>query len=108
MARYHFVVLSNPVPGCAEDYNRWYDDQHLDDVLKVPGFVSARRFVTAPSQTPREGVPAWDYLALYEIETDDLAATLADLQARSGGPLMPISEAIDMEGCFATVYAERN
>src|SRR5690606_19186746 len=41
---YAYVVLSNPVPGRDQEYNDWYSNRHLADVVAVPGFVSAQRF----------------------------------------------------------------
>ena len=39
------IVLSNPVGDRDDEYNRWYDDVHLPDVLSVPGFVAPVHFV---------------------------------------------------------------
>jgi hypothetical protein len=36
--KYILVVMSNPVPGREQEYNTWYDTQHLPDVLQNPGF----------------------------------------------------------------------
>jgi hypothetical protein len=43
MSRYEFLVLTRPVSGTKDEFNRWYDEQHLRDVLAVPGFVGARK-----------------------------------------------------------------
>lgn len=100
MAKYSFVVLSNPVRGREDDYNEWYNGRHLADVLAVPGFVGARRFKLAK---PNAKAPH-KYLALYEIETDDLKRTLKDMYGRAGTKAMPISDALDMKGVSANVY----
>jgi len=44
MAKYVFVVMTNAVAGQEAEFNRWYDEEHLADVLKLPGMVSAQRF----------------------------------------------------------------
>ena len=44
MPRYNLIVLTNPVDGREDEYNDWYTNVHLDDVLKVPGVVAAQRF----------------------------------------------------------------
>jgi hypothetical protein len=31
------------MPGREDEFNLWYDPTHLPDVLKLPGFVSARQ-----------------------------------------------------------------
>jgi hypothetical protein len=93
MAKHVFVVLTNSVEGQEDAFNEWYDNTHLGDVLKVPGFLSAQRFKLSDTQWGDPPFP-WRYLALYEIETDDLAATMAELKARSGTSQMVLSSAL--------------
>jgi hypothetical protein len=103
MKKYNFVVLTNAVAGREDEYNDWYDNQHLGDILRIPGFVGAKRF-RATAEQANENAPPWRYLALYQIETDDLGAALAEMNKRGGGSAMPISEALDVTGAFATVF----
>lgn len=57
-----------------EEYNRWYSHSHIADLSVADGFVSAQRYVNAEPDS------AWaQYLALYQLESDDLAASLKDL-----------------------------
>jgi hypothetical protein len=77
MSRHILLVHSDPVAGQDGEYNRWYDEVHLPDVLSVPGFVAAKRYTAAPSIHGE--LPGNRYLAIYEIETDDLPAALAAL-----------------------------
>jgi len=70
MTAYIQTVVTAPVVGREDEFNRWYEDTHLPEVLQVPGFVAGRRYaLTGPGAAdgPR-------FLAVYEIETDDLAA----------------------------------
>ena len=39
------AVTSDPVPGREDEYETWYNDAHLPEVLSIPGFAAARRFV---------------------------------------------------------------
>jgi hypothetical protein len=105
MAKYTFIVLTNPVEGKEPEYNEWYNHQHIPDVLNVPGFVSAQRFRLADVQMSRDGNHAHRYLALYEIETDDLAGTLKELRARGGTAEIVPSDAIDLKNVAASVFA---
>lgn len=100
MPPFCFVVLSNPAEDKDAEYNRWYDEQHLGDVLAVPGFIAARRYKIAKpdSKAPQK------YLAIYEIETDDLKKTLKELYSRAGTPAMPLSDALDLRSVSATVF----
>ena len=72
MATYVLIALNGPTPGegDADAYNRWYTEVHMGEVLATPGVVSADRYEVVMSNTP------WPYVAIYQIETDDLDATL--------------------------------
>lgn len=54
------TVEAEIAPGAEEEWNRWYDDEHLPQVTSCPGFVQSARYVT-------EADDARHYLALYEI-----------------------------------------
>jgi len=103
MAKYTFVVFSNPVAGKEDEYNDWYNRHHIPDVLNVPGFVSGHRFELADTQFSRDE-KKHRYLALYEIETDDIAATLKELRARGGTADIVPSDAIDMQNVATYIF----
>jgi hypothetical protein len=94
MARYLLVVNSNPAPGREQEYNEWYSNRHLADLRALPGVVSARRFVLENAQMSDAPRP-FKYLAVYEVETDDLQNFVSHLLKRSGTESMPISTALD-------------
>lgn len=58
------LVMTDIDPANEEDLNRWYEEEHLDERLSIPGFISARRFQAL------EGGPK--YLALYDLESPDV------------------------------------
>ena len=101
MEKHLFVGFTNPVEGQEDAFNAWYSDVHLKDVLKVPGIVGAQRFSLSDVQRDQPPFP-WRYLALYEIETDDLNHTLASLRERAGTSAMVLSGAVapDRVGWF--------
>lgn len=71
MARQLFMVLSEPVDGREDDYNEWYENTNLDEVINTSAVVNAQRFMIADQR----GVEAPNrYLALYEVEVDDPSA----------------------------------
>jgi hypothetical protein len=104
MAKYTFVVLTNPVPGKEAEYNEWYNKQHLPDVLNIPGMVCAQRFRLAEDQ-PAVEKKTHKYLALYEIETNDLPGVFKELASRNGTADMVMSESIDIKNANAAVFA---
>lgn len=73
-------------------------------MLNVPGFISAQRFGIAEAQMGGEKSRAYKYLALYEIETDDIAGVLKELRARAGTPEIVPSDAIDMKNVASFVF----
>ena len=75
---------------------------HLGDVLAVPGFVSAQRFKLTDAQRAKPPHP-FRYLALYEIETNDLQKTLDELGKRSGTPAMVLTDTM-APGTQAHIY----
>ena len=82
-----WVVLANAVEGRDVEYNNWYDNQHIHDVVDLPGLISGQRFMLAPIA---EGGPLpWKYLAIYELEHDRVAESFAELLARRGTARMP-------------------
>ncbi len=104
MGSYRFVVLSNPTSGMEDEYNEWYDNTHLKEVLDVPGMVTAQRFKIHDDSLLPGVNPAHKYLAIYEIETDDIAAVLSDLRSRPGTAAMTISDAFDRNTVNPLVY----
>jgi hypothetical protein len=95
MAQYQFIVLTRATDGGQAEFDQWYDDRHLPDVAAVPGVVQARRFRVVQQDTAGDS-PTWYSVALYEMETDDPKAVIAEINARSGTEAMPISPTVDL------------
>jgi hypothetical protein len=92
---YKLLVLTNAVKGRDDEFNKWYDNQHIPDALDVPGYVAAQRFALADVQMPGAPASPWRYLAIYEIEISDLKATMSESMSRAGTERMPVSDAAD-------------
>ena len=58
-----FLVFTDIDPKWEEEFNAWYDTEHLPDLLKLPGFLDAARYVAT------KGGPK--YLAVYELASAD-------------------------------------
>ncbi|HSA49138.1 MAG TPA: hypothetical protein VLH10_03385 [Yinghuangia sp.] len=96
MARGIMIVESGPVsPEREDEYNAWYTETHIPELCAIPGFVGARRYklrrrggVDAESELPV-------YLAVYELEADDLAEPQAELaRRRADGRAGKVSDAL--------------
>ena len=94
MPKAKMLVWSDPSdPSREDEYNKWYDATHLPDVLKLSPFTSATRFKVSEAQFGPIETPA-SYLAIYDVDTDDLSAIpqiMAD--AFTSGDL-PLSDVI--------------
>lgn len=95
--KYVFLVLTNAVDGREDEYNDWYTNQHLPDLMRLDGFVSAQRFELTELQRLITFPHPFRYAAIYEIETDDLAATYQAMQHAADTGNMPSTEAIAHE-----------
>jgi hypothetical protein len=93
---YVLAVFSNPMAGREDEYNAWYDTQHLPDVLRNPGFVSGRRYVLHNSELPGYVPPR--YLALFEFQSADLEHTAAEVVRRLDSGQTRGSSSIDQNG----------
>lgn len=64
-ARGLLCIWTDVDPSHEADFNRWYDREHMQERVAIPGFQSARRFA-AVGTCPRP------YLALYYTDTLDV------------------------------------
>ena len=99
MAKGIYYVESRPAsPEVDAEFNRWYNNVHLPEMIALEGIVSVRRFAPVTDDGP--------YVAIYELEGDDLptilkgmmvaarpgALTLSDLQQMDPPPTMRLLE----------------
>ena len=104
MATHRLVVFTSAKPGREDEFNKWYDEVHLREVLEVEGFVAAQRFAVSDSQMPgldADSAPG-RYLAIYEIEAPDVASALEKLGGAAD--VMDISDAFDANDAKAFAY----
>ena len=99
MPRYVWMVTAAAKPGREEEFNLFYDRQHVPDVLRSPGFVSCRRL-----RAREEPALAGHYVALYEIESGDPETSLRQLYSLLGTDAMPPNPATDRSQTRATLY----
>lgn len=91
MSKHLLMVFTSPRPGREDEYNAWYNDVHLPDVLGVAGFTAAQRFAALPGMRGEQ--PEHGYLAVYEIGQEDLPAAMTAL--RQATRQMEITDAMD-------------
>jgi hypothetical protein len=92
-----YLVRSNPVPGREREYGDWYTHRHLPEILAVPGFASAQRFVLSPVvRSPAMAPSRYSYLAVYEITGDPKLAFEALAGAREAGTVSRCAAIADL------------
>ncbi|MGK2908252.1 MAG: hypothetical protein ACSLE1_00365 [Sphingobium sp.] len=104
------IVLSNPNDGRHEDFNDWYSNVHVRDVMRLPGSSAVQRLRLTPEQV-RDGADvvadrAFEYLAVYECH---------DIERLSAGhapvftPMMLISDSFcfTMREAYYTPHVHR-
>jgi hypothetical protein len=100
--RYRLIVLSNPSAGNEQEYNDWYDHQHVPDVLRVPGFSAAQRLRLATVSPATTVLPR--YAVNFEFESADLQATIADVRHRLATGVTRSSSAFDITSSLSRYY----
>jgi hypothetical protein len=96
MKAYRLVALSVPYPGREKELEHWYDQQHIPDCLKLEGFMAAQRFRLDDGPVGNPAVPKWRVMVVYDIESDNIAATMAQIQRVARTAAMPMTDALDM------------
>lgn len=65
---YLFLVAHDIPPGREEEFAAWHDTEHIPAMLRVPGFVTARRFRLHEPTAGSPGAPSSpQYLTLYDL-----------------------------------------
>lgn len=105
MAKYLLIAQSNAQPGREAEYTEWYDTHHIHDICSLSGVVSGHRYEVVPELFL--GQPGSRYLAVYEIETDDPAAVLAELNQRARGGEFKMTDSIDGASANLWMYELR-
>jgi hypothetical protein len=62
-----FLAWADVPASMEQDFNKWYNEEHMAELLAIPGVLSAARYV-AVSGSPK-------YLAAYELENPEVRDT---------------------------------
>jgi len=78
-----FMALTNSISADRdEEYNRWYNEVHANDLLSLPTMRSLVRYRAVQQITPGGAEPFHKYLAIYNVD-DPRAAYQALVERRS-------------------------
>jgi hypothetical protein len=67
------ITLMDADPADEQDFNRWYDKEHIVERVGIPGFLEARRYVAVAAE-PK-------YLNTYTTQTVDVLRSQDYLRA---------------------------
>jgi hypothetical protein len=74
-------VMTDCDPELVEEFQRWYDEEHVPCLVNAPGVYSARRFRSGAA-----GVGGLPFLALYELADEAVVQSEAFLSASAPTP----------------------
>ena len=80
------LTITEPPVAMEEEFNAWYDTEHIPERNAITGFISSRRWVF-PDAKPGDG----KYLATYELESP-AALTTPEYQSHVGDHFTPWSK----------------
>jgi hypothetical protein len=100
---YRLLVLSNCVAGQDIEFNEWYD-AHMAHVLKIAGFTAGQRYRRAQTEPGQDG--NYQYLAIFDIETDNISAVRNAMLSAAGTDEMPSSSAFDGTSFISLFFEE--
>jgi hypothetical protein len=101
MPKGFMFVMSNPVPGKEDEFNDWYEN-HLPEVVQVPGIAAAQRFEAVPNMGGQ--LPPQRYIAVYELDTDDPQEALANLRQARDALSSDMTPAFDLSTVQSYAY----
>jgi len=99
-----FVQSRPSTPARDDEYNDWYTNTHLPEVLDIPGITAARRFKASDVAPPPDG--SHEYCAVYELDCDDLGAIMPALGERFADGRMHMSDSMEMDPAPSFVIYE--
>jgi hypothetical protein len=96
MAKALFLAWSNPADEASEaEFESWYEGTHVPQVRAAIPAISAVHRYRAADVPPTPGAPAHRFLAVYELDTDDVAGAMAALGAAAAGGLLDQTTTMD-------------
>jgi len=99
MPKYKMIALTKPVEGKEAEYHEWYNNVHLPEICAMPGVTGAQRYKLA---VPLQNFDDRPFLAVYDIETDNIMETLGGFQTNPTTQ----SDASDSAGAYTVIFEE--
>ncbi len=98
MTQCKLIALTSPIAGREQDYHEWYNNVHLPELVNGLGLQGAQRYELVAKMI---GADTNQFLAIYDVETDDPDGFMGRMGAfaQSGG--MTVSDTTEPAGYSA-------
>ena len=70
-----FMVWADVPADMEEDFNRWYNEEHMAELQAIPGVLSAARYEVVHSGDATAGGGSPRYLSVYELSNPEVRDT---------------------------------
>ncbi len=104
MPHFKMIALTRPIESKEDEFNDWYQNYHLPEICAMPGVIGAQRYKQAAAL---QGGDERNYLAVYDIETENLGAVLGAIGKASAQGKMTGTDAADRAGAYTVVFVEQ-
>jgi hypothetical protein len=101
------MVYAEPVSGREDEFNDWYEGQHIPDVLTVKGILAATRYKVSPVKTRSGASPPTTYLTIFELDGDPAEIMVRLAQAGAAGAFR-MSSSIASERTTSFIFTPTN
>lgn len=107
--KYIQIVFSNPLAGRDDEFNDWYENVHIPDLLSIPGMVSAQRYQLKDAEIYHMdggAVPGHRYAIIYEMQ-GDVDAILGKIQEGVMTGNITMADCLDMSSWQLSFWSPR-
>jgi hypothetical protein len=101
VAKFKMIALTTPVPGKEAEYHDWYQNTHLPQLCSFAGIDSAQRYKLVAKMI---GNDTNQYLAVYDIETDDAMKLMGAIGEASAAGKLTQTDASDMGTTYTALF----
>src|ERR1700729_2090003 len=99
------VRLFNALPGREEEYEEWYEAEHIPDLVSIPCVDRGELYRLVSDGATRTG-EVRSYLTLEEIDTDDLASSMEEISTRVRAMNVPALSAAAVRDVYEPVMSD--
>ncbi len=101
MPQCKLIALTTPKPGREQDYHHWYNTVHLPELVNGLGLQGAQRFELV---TKLQGADTNQFMAIYDVETDDPEGFMAKMGAFAQSGKMTPGDATESAAGYTAFF----